>query len=169
MSTSSGQSTKTVTCRDIEGRTYEVPVADLVWRPSVYGIVVRDQQVLMCRQFGKLNLPGGGVEMHETMEQALLREIQEETGITAEHPRLVGVREDFFMPPYKRTPYHTILFYYRCDYVSGEPSTAGFDEDEQIYAELAEWVDAHTVDDWDTTSTVDCRPLVQAALRMPTG
>jgi 8-oxo-dGTP diphosphatase len=169
MTTSPADNPKTVTCRDLDGHTYVVPVADLVWRPSVYGIVIRDGKVLLCRHFGKYNLPGGGVDMDESLEDALLREIKEETGITAAKPELMGVTEDYFMPPYKPTPYHTILMYYACDYVSGEPSMDGFDEDERVYAELAQWVDADTIDDWDYTSTVDYRPFVRQALSRTAG
>jgi 8-oxo-dGTP diphosphatase len=49
------------------------------------GIVIRDDYILMVKQFvhrGDIvwNFPGGGIESGETPEQAMIREVHEETG-----------------------------------------------------------------------------------------
>ncbi|WP_421378809.1 NUDIX hydrolase [Bacillus salacetis] len=49
------------------------------------GIIVRDDYVLMVKQFVERgdvvwNFPGGGIESGETPEQAMIREVHEETG-----------------------------------------------------------------------------------------
>ncbi len=55
----------------------------------------RGKLVLICRGrepfFGIYALPGGFVEFGERLEEAVEREVQEETGLHAEVTRLVGV------------------------------------------------------------------------------
>ena len=56
---------------------------------GVKGIVRRDGHILvLVKQNGVLDLPGGRVESGETVQVALQREIREETGLTVDihHP-----------------------------------------------------------------------------------
>jgi len=52
-----------------------------------------DGRVLISRRVdsGWYNLPGGGVEPHETVTEGLIREVREETGLDVAVGRLVGV------------------------------------------------------------------------------
>jgi len=157
--------TKTVICRDVHGGECEVPVEKLSWRPSAYGIVVRDGKVLVSKQYGnKFDLPGGGIELGETPEQAAIREIKEETGIDAANPQFVTAVSQFFVWPTAEAPtefYETILMYYTCDFVGGELSVDGFDEYEKEYAELAEWYPLPKLDDLQVASSHDWRDVVR--------
>lgn len=62
-------------------------------RPRVCGAVVRGGDILMVRHChgGReyWTLPGGGVEAGETPEQAVTREVREETGLDAEVDRFL--------------------------------------------------------------------------------
>jgi 8-oxo-dGTP diphosphatase len=157
---------KTVTCLDIDRNEHEVLVTELKWRPAAYGIVIHEGKILLCNHFGRKNLPGGGVELGELSEDAVLREIKEETGIIATKPKLLGVTNTFFKSPDTPEYYHSILMYYACEYVGGELSVDGFDDYEKAYAELAEWTDVNTIEDWQITSSVDYRPYVKQALKL---
>src|SRR4051812_39120059 len=130
---------KTVTCIDVEGNKYEVPINELSWRPSVYGIVIKDNATLLSKQFGdKYDLPGGGLDFGEIPEDGVAREVKEETGIDVNNPKLVGVANSFFQGSHAdNKSYHCIMLFYKCDFVGGELSTEGFDEWEKEYAEMA--------------------------------
>ncbi len=62
-------------------------------RPRVCGAILRDKAILMVqhRDNGReyWTLPGGGVEAGETPEQAVVREMREETGLDAEVVRFL--------------------------------------------------------------------------------
>lgn len=55
-------------------------------------------------------LPGGRVRLHETMEQALCREVQEELGVTASITRPLWLCESFFS--LGGEPIHELCMYY---------------------------------------------------------
>ena len=66
-------------------------------RPSVAAIIMNgDGHVLLQRRSdnGLWGLPGGSVEIGESVSTAILREVREETGLTVEIERLVGVYSD---------------------------------------------------------------------------
>jgi nucleoside triphosphatase len=62
---------------------------------------------------GKYVVPGGHVELGETLEAALRREIMEETGLTIYDISFVGVQEFIHDPAYWQ-PRHFIFFDYAC-------------------------------------------------------
>jgi len=134
---------KKVVCRDLDGKKTEpIPADELVFRPSVYGVVIKDEKVLLVPQWDGYDFPGGGVEKGETLEEALLREVKEETGLTVEKDRIIACEQDFFRDyRYKNVSYHSILMYFLCVNPEGEISADGFDELEKGYARKAEWID----------------------------
>jgi 8-oxo-dGTP diphosphatase len=77
--------------RDIE--TLDAASAQAGFRIGVFGLIIEDGKVLLGRRrdIDWWNLPGGGMELGETVDEALRREVLEETGLIVRVGRLVGV------------------------------------------------------------------------------
>jgi ADP-ribose pyrophosphatase YjhB (NUDIX family) len=108
------------------------------WDVGVTGAVVRDGKVLFVRRNyepskGTWTLPGGFAEHTETLDEAVKRELREETGIEVEVLGVVGVRTRY-------TEKHgAVLVIFRCALVAGEPQA----DDYEISA--AEFFDAEQI------------------------
>lgn len=86
-------------------------------RKAVRAIIIKnDHLVVMHRnKFGTEydTLPGGNVELGESLEQALYREVEEETMLKFNNPRLLYVEHSDAI--------YGDQFIYLCEYISGEP------------------------------------------------
>ena len=53
-------------------------------RPSVRGIILKDGKIAMMhsKKYDYYKLPGGGIEEGESLEETLIREVREESGLT---------------------------------------------------------------------------------------
>jgi|APEBP8051072433_1049376.scaffolds.fasta_scaffold10703_2 8-oxo-dGTP diphosphatase len=161
--------TEFVSVSDLGGNTEQVNINDLQWRPSAYGIVIKDKKILLSPQFKGYDLPGGGVELGEDPSDAVIREVKEETGLDVADPRIIEVKSNFFKLPGSGKNVHSLLMYFACDFVGGTISTDGFDDYEKEYARAAEWVELARL--WDlprrnVASSIDWRPIVDAAVRL---
>jgi ADP-ribose pyrophosphatase len=100
---------------------------------GVGGVVLIDGRVVLIRRGkeplrGRWVIPGGTVELGETLQEALVREMQEETGLVV-RPREVVLVFDRIERQGSSVEYHYVIIDYACDYVSGE-LRAGSDADE---------------------------------------
>lgn len=157
---------KKVICRDIRGGRHEVAVADLAFRPSVYGVAIRDGKVLLVPQWDGYDFPGGGVDLGETLDEAFRREVFEETGLTVERGEILACESDFFIHPASQKPYHCILSYYACRSIVGEISDANFGESEKEYAKKAEWVSLERIHELKFYNPVDSIAIIQKAAEL---
>lgn len=93
--------------------------------PGVAGIIIHDGRILLSVRGkppseGKWGLPGGAVEVGETVEEALVREVTEETSVTVRPLKLVAVLDSVNRDEDGGVKYHYVLFEYLCGYVAGE-------------------------------------------------
>jgi len=96
---------------------------------GVGGAVVRGGQLLMVRRAsrhgrGNWQLPGGFIEPDETIEQAVVREMQEETGVVAEVEGVLGLRNRY--DPAQGNGVYVVML---LRLVSGEPKADGREVD----------------------------------------
>lgn len=156
---------KIVRTSDIYGTHYDVPIDQLDWRPSAYAIVIHEGNLLTTRQYKALHLPGGGLDKGETPEEAVVREVQEETGLIVRNPKLVATDSSFFtyttMDTQEQLHFHALLFFYECEFVGGEFSIEGFDQYEQANGEHPEWIPLESLDSIVAGSTIDWRSIVR--------
>jgi 8-oxo-dGTP diphosphatase len=84
------------------------------FRIGVYALIFDDERVLLAhrRDIDWWNLPGGGMEIGETVEEAMRREVKEETGLEVQVERLVGV--------YSKPQKQEVVLTFRCQVIGGE-------------------------------------------------
>jgi 8-oxo-dGTP diphosphatase len=84
------------------------------FRIGVYALIFDDECVLLAhrRDIDWWNLPGGGMEIGETVEEATCREVREETGLEVQVERLVGV--------YSKPQKQEVVLTFRCKVIGGE-------------------------------------------------
>ncbi|OGY89900.1 MAG: hypothetical protein A3B30_03175 [Candidatus Komeilibacteria bacterium RIFCSPLOWO2_01_FULL_52_15] len=163
------KNSKKVICHDIDGKTYEFDSSELRFRPSVYGILIKDNKILLSPQWDGYDFPGGGMELHETVHEGLVREFLEETGFTVQPQQLIACESSFFYPKYSKLstqPANTVLIYYTVTLVKGRLSTDGFDETEKAYAKIAEWIDLDKIEALKFLNPVDSVAIIHKALTL---
>src|SRR6516164_6530923 len=92
---------------------------------AVSAAIFRDGRVLIVRRgrppaHGLYTLPGGGVELGETLEQAVVREVREETGLAVAPLALVGFREAIGRDTAGRIERHFVILPFAARWIAGE-------------------------------------------------
>ena len=87
-------------------------------------VMLHDGRVVLVKRkhepsAGTWSLPGGAVELGETVEAALVREILEETGLTVEVGPVIEVVDRILVGEDGRVAYHFVVVDYLCRAVSG--------------------------------------------------
>jgi 8-oxo-dGTP diphosphatase len=100
----------------------EYPQQPLV---GVGAIIVDHDSVLLIKRakaplLGEWSIPGGMLELGETLRQGAEREALEETGLVVRATDLLGVFDRIVPDEAKRTLYHYVLIDFLCQKISGD-------------------------------------------------
>ncbi len=133
-------------------------------RPVVgVGAVIEHQGriVLVRRRFeplaGQWSLPGGTLEVGETLEAGLAREMLEETGLVVEVGPVIDVFDRILLDEDRRVRYHFVLIDYLCRPIGGSLQHAS-DADAAVYADPA------SLDEYRLTPKA--RAIIERAVQM---
>lgn len=109
-------------------------------RCAVYAIFIKDKQVLLCRRKntgwmdGYYGLPQGHLDKGESLKEALVREVKEETGIAVDESDIT-----FYHVMHRTKPgsIEYVDFYFKIEYWKGEPAITEPDKcDEMLWCDL---------------------------------
>lgn len=113
--------------------------------PTVSAVIFNPEgKILLCKSHkwqNKYVIPGGHIELGEKMEEALKREILEETGLTIYDLKLISLKESIFNDKFQEKKHFIFI-----DYICKTDSINVSLNDE---AEEYEWVDLEQIESYD--------------------
>ncbi len=117
------------------------------WYPShpfigVGALIVKDGRYLLIKRGkepgkGKWSIPGGKVELGETLAEAIKREVLEECGIQIEIEKIFNIMDRILKDKDGKIKYHFVLIDYKAQYISGK-ARAYSDADDMKWVTAAE-------------------------------
>ncbi len=92
---------------------------------AVSAAIFRGDRVLIVRRarppaYGIFTLPGGGVELGETLEEAVVREVREETALEVRPVGLAGYRQAIARDDSGRVERHFVILPFAARWLSGD-------------------------------------------------
>ena len=121
-------------------------------RPSVRGIIIRDGKIAMMHsnKYDYYKLPGGGIEPEETLEDTLIREVREESGLIVKPET---IKEFGYVRRIEKGKYEDIFvqdnYYFLCEAESTvvEQELEDYEAEEQFVLEFVSVTDAISVNE----------------------
>jgi ADP-ribose pyrophosphatase YjhB (NUDIX family) len=96
---------------------------------GVGAVIIEDDRVVLVKRLhppmqDQWSIPGGVLELGETVREAAIREAREETGLIVEPGELLGVYDRILRSPEQRVQYHYVLIDFLCRRVAGDLAAA---------------------------------------------
>ncbi|MBN1682471.1 NUDIX hydrolase [Candidatus Bathyarchaeota archaeon] len=115
--------------------------------PGVAAVTINNGKILLAVRgkppsMGKWGIPGGIVELGEKVEDAVIREVFEETNVVIKPIKLITVLNSIVHDDEGKIRTHYVLLEYLCEYVSGEVHAASDAPD-------AKWISFEKLDSID--------------------
>lgn len=119
--------------------------------PAVAAIIMRDGEILLVRRgsepgIGKWSVPGGSVEIGETLVEAIKREVMEETGLEIDVGDFAGI-SDLIVRKDGEIQFHYVLSDFFATAKPGEPVAATDASD-------CRWVPLDEIANYDVTNSL---------------
>jgi mutator protein MutT len=141
------------------------PESNSKWYPqyprvAVHALILNKGHMLLIKRAtepskGKWSLPGGRIELGETIHQAIKREVLEECSIEINIERIFDVGDIIIRDDEDHISYHFVLIYFLARYKGGEVKA-------QSDAEDARWFTTEELDE------ADMHPQLRALLTQAT-
>ncbi|MDZ7715932.1 MAG: NUDIX domain-containing protein [Balneolaceae bacterium] len=122
-------------------------------RPRICGLLMENDAILLVEIHSSVSdrliwmPPGGELEFGESIEECLVREFEEETGLQ------VAVQSFQFINELIEPPFHALELYYRVEKIGGNPKLGNdpeFEDNHQLLKDL-QWI---SIDDLDKYKVV---------------
>ena len=114
---------------------FRTKVENTVFGVRATALILQNGKLLVTKDKGKYYTIGGAIQVNESTEEAVVREVREELGVKAEAGQLAFVVENRFEQD--GVSYHNIEFHYLVDLLEDAPLT--MQEDEKM--QPCEWID----------------------------
>ena len=114
---------------------FRTKVDNMVFGVRATALILQNGKLLVTKDKGKYYTIGGAIQINESTEEAVVREVREELGVKAQAGQLAFVVENCFEQD--GVSYHNIEFHYLVDLLEDAPLIMQEDEKRQP----CEWID----------------------------
>jgi 8-oxo-dGTP diphosphatase len=118
---------------------------------GIGSVIIKDGKIALIKRGnepskGKWTIPGGLVEVGESLEVAVVRETKEEVCLEVENPLLLDVVDNVDLDEHGKVKYHYVIIDYLVQVISGTIRAASD-------AEELRWVNFNEVEDYNLTAS----------------